>query len=325
MTMQEKLQQLRRPFHPDAITFKPQGKSNAPTMAGLAYADLRVYMERLDEVFGSGWEVSYEPWGLDRIIATVTVTISEPYESVSRSSTGETTSESENQDIGGTVAEAQAFKRACAMLGLGRYLYELPRTYAEWDTQRRCFTPAGLAKLRKPVVEHYERLTGEKIGNAPAPAQEDDSLWATDAPGVAPMDEQFYSDGFTLAEAHAPAKPAGLIIPEGKPAEIYAWISHHNGEPWASDVQRELAIRKLGEALGADPRSKEKCAMLGAPGLALLVGRNLGKSIASHLIDGLAQTKWNKETRTAEPNEKYSQVLVDAVRAIAQANGMSID
>lgn len=315
MSINDKLNQLRRPFHPDAITFKPQGKSNAPTMAGLAYADLREYMERLDQVFGPDWSVSYEPWGIDRIIATVTVG-GEMGMAVSRSSTGETTSESENQDIGGTVAEAQAFKRACAMLGLGRYLYELPRTYAEWDSQRRSFTPAGLAKLRKPVVEHYERSTGEKVGQA-APSQEDDSLWATDAPGVAPMDEQFYSD--------APSKPAGLIIPEGKPAEIYAWIAQHNAEPWASDVQRELAIRKLGEALGADPRSKEKCNMLGGPALALLVGRNLGKSIASHLIDGLAQTKWNKETRTAEPNEKYSQVLVDAVRSIAQANGMSID
>ena len=66
-------------------------------------------MNRLDEVCGSDWSVAYEPWGEDRIICRLTIA------GVTRSSTGETTNESERSEIGGTVAEAQAFKRASAM------------------------------------------------------------------------------------------------------------------------------------------------------------------------------------------------------------------
>jgi hypothetical protein len=136
------LEQLRAPFAPDRITFKP-GKvaRNGGGALGLAYADLRAYQERLDEVAGLDWSVRYRPWG-ERIICELTIC------GVTRASTGEMDDRSERAEIGGTVAEAQAFKRAAAMFGLGRYLYDLPQVWAEYDGVKRQFTEAGLAKLR---------------------------------------------------------------------------------------------------------------------------------------------------------------------------------
>ena len=39
--------------------------------------------------------------------------------------------------IAWTSAVAQSFKRACASFGLGRYLYSLPRLWAEYDPQKK--------------------------------------------------------------------------------------------------------------------------------------------------------------------------------------------
>ena len=44
-----------------------------------------------------------------------------------------------------TSAEAQAFKRACAAFGLGRYLYSFPQTWAPLaDDGKKFVDPAGI-------------------------------------------------------------------------------------------------------------------------------------------------------------------------------------
>lgn len=148
----EMLQKLAKPFHPSQVIWKPGAVKGARALA-LAYADLRAYMNRLDEVCGSDWSVAYEPWGADRLICRLTIL------GVMRSSTGETTNEAERSEIGGTVAEAQAFKRACAMFGLGRYLYNLPTGWADYDPASKKFTEAAKAKLMGILVQHYRRAT----------------------------------------------------------------------------------------------------------------------------------------------------------------------
>ena len=71
------------------------------------------YQNRLDEVCGLAWSVTYTPWG-ERVICHLTIN------GITRSSTGEADSNAEKSEIAGTAAEAQAFKRACSMFGLGR-------------------------------------------------------------------------------------------------------------------------------------------------------------------------------------------------------------
>jgi hypothetical protein len=164
------MEELRRPFHPSHVTWRP-GKigGSSDKAQALAYADLRAYQNRLDEVCGANWSVSYTPWG-ERLVCNLTIF------GVTRSSTGEPDSESERFDIAGTVAEAQAFKRACAMFGLGRYLYNLPSVWAEYDPQRKQFTEQGKAKLSGILTMHYQRSmeadAANGDGEAPEPAEE---------------------------------------------------------------------------------------------------------------------------------------------------------
>lgn len=155
LDLHQVLEELRKPFHPSQVTWKPGAVKGERALA-LAYADLRAYMNRLDEVCGSDWSVNYEPWGSDRIICRLTIA------GATRSSTGETTNESERSEIGGTVAEAQAFKRACAMFGLGRYLYNLPTVWADYDPTTKQFTEKAKAKLTGILVQHYRRATDPK-------------------------------------------------------------------------------------------------------------------------------------------------------------------
>ena len=147
--------ELRRPFHPSMITWRPGSVRKDKTKAlGLAYADLRAYQNRLDELFGFDWTVSYTPWG-ERIICNLTIC------GVTRSSTGEPDSQSERSEIAGTATEAQAFKRACSMFGMGRYLYEFPSPWVEYDGERNQFTDKGLATLESIAKNHYAKWVPE--------------------------------------------------------------------------------------------------------------------------------------------------------------------
>jgi len=151
------LQQLKRPFHPSTISWKPGAltKDKAKCMA-MAYADLRAYQNRLDEVCGLNWGVTYSPWG-ERVICHLTLG------GVTRSSTGEPDSQSERSEIAGTACEAQAFKRACAMFGLGRYLYELPAVWVEFDGSKGGLTEAAKTQLEGRYAAWYAK-TIERMG-----------------------------------------------------------------------------------------------------------------------------------------------------------------
>lgn len=152
----ELIEQLRKPFHPSQVTWKPGAMNEDRTRAlALAYADLRAYQNRLDEVCGMDWSVAYTPWG-ERIICHLTIN------GVVRSSTGESNSQAERAEFGGCAAEAQAFKRACAMFGLGRYLYNLPSLWVEYDAQSRTFSERGRGRLDTIIAQHYKRSTEEQ-------------------------------------------------------------------------------------------------------------------------------------------------------------------
>ena len=201
MDMNQLLTELRQPFHPSHVTWKPGSVNKEQTKAlALAYADLRAYQNRLDEVLGMDWSVTYTPWG-DRIVCHLTIA------GVTRSSTGEADSQSERSEIAGTSAEAQAFKRACAMFGLGRYLYQLPTVWVEYDGKG--FSDRGKARLEGVVVQHYNRVMGGKAIVAELPTASEDepttaaaaipqeTLDAFDALGAA-----LYADQWESVSAH---------------------------------------------------------------------------------------------------------------------------
>ncbi len=100
----------------------------------IPFADPRAYTDRLNSLFTpSGWTRAYETHqmaGLSRQVGgkqvptgKVMVTCVVEIFGIGRhSGTGEAWADDDNALTG---AEAQAFKRACACFGLGRYLYEL--------------------------------------------------------------------------------------------------------------------------------------------------------------------------------------------------------
>jgi hypothetical protein len=199
-TMNYILDELSKPFHPSRVTWRPGALTGKKDKAlALAYADLRAYQNRLDEVCGMDWSVSYTPWG-DRIICHLTIN------GITRSSTGEPDSDSERSEIAGTTAEAQAFKRACAMFGLGRYLYTLPSLWVEYDAPNQRFTEKAKARLHGIIAQHYQRFLDGQTGS-PLSAENDEAPEEVQVVALERPEE---------AEAAHPAVPK---VAEIKPAE----------------------------------------------------------------------------------------------------------
>jgi len=117
----------------------------------VAYADQRAYTDRLNAIVTPlGWTREYtvqtvqnferpqkngdngrETTITAKVLVTCRVTL---FGLGSHSGTGEEWATDENAL---TRAEAQAFKRACSCFGLGRYFYDLPRTWVELDEHNR--------------------------------------------------------------------------------------------------------------------------------------------------------------------------------------------
>mgnify|MGYP006946110877 FL=1 len=123
-------------------------KADTKQALALAYAELRAYQNRLDEVCGLDWSVSYLPWG-ERIICHLTI------HGITRSSTGEPDGDAERREDSGVTAEEMAFKRACACFGLGRYLDNLPVLWVDYDATKEQFTESAKARLFGIVQQHY--------------------------------------------------------------------------------------------------------------------------------------------------------------------------
>jgi hypothetical protein len=140
-------------FKPDAIKWKPQAVKDNRCMA-VAYIDARNVMERLDEVVGPlGWQDSYEVLPSGNVSCRLAVTCQGF--SVTKSDVG---SQSEQPDEGDRfkAAFSDAFKRAAVKFGIGRYLYSLPRTWVDYDPQKR--------RIINPPVIPAHMLPGNEGG-----------------------------------------------------------------------------------------------------------------------------------------------------------------
>jgi hypothetical protein len=122
---------LCAPFPLEVVELKPGAIAEDKRRAlALAYVDARHYQARLDAVVGpDGWQVAYRPWGERAVICALTIL------GVTREDVGEAEKGDPNQ---ATSAAMQAFKRACAAFGLGRYLYtDLPQLWVEAEPRGR--------------------------------------------------------------------------------------------------------------------------------------------------------------------------------------------
>jgi hypothetical protein len=170
---------LHAPFAWDTIDIRPGAagalwaKDGSGALA-LAYADPRVYQARLDAVVGPpNWSVEFLPWGETRLICRLMIF------GIAKSSTGEADPRDPNA---GTVAEAQAFKRACAAFGLGRFLYELPQVWARGSGDSKTFKFDNPDRIIAELRRAYERTHPR-----PADAATSSSVPASSPPTTTPV------------------------------------------------------------------------------------------------------------------------------------------
>ena len=157
--MQQIRAQMAEPFDPGEIKWRVTATSTQQTRNGsvkrgqlVAYADQRAYTDRLNDVFGEwGWTRTYvvqvaqnfervtrqgpksekQSTICAKVVVVSTVTI---LGLGAHTGVGEEWADDENS---ATRAEAQAFKRACACFGLGRYLYDLDKVWEDLDQYGR--------------------------------------------------------------------------------------------------------------------------------------------------------------------------------------------
>jgi hypothetical protein len=143
--IKELVDALEIPFDPSVIEWRVINTSKDKARGQvIPYADQRAYTDRLNTLFTpGGWTRRYSVHtspnferGKDKkIVAKVFVTCDLTIFGIgSHSATGEEWADDENA---GTSAEAQAFKRASACFGLGRYLYYFTGAWVDLDERNR--------------------------------------------------------------------------------------------------------------------------------------------------------------------------------------------
>ena len=164
---------LAEPFPASAVAWRAGSVSRDKKRAqALAYAEPRVYEDRLNEVLGPDWSCRFTSWGEQRLTCELIVRFRDDdgeIREITRTSSGEF--DSGDRVAQGTAAEAQAFKRACSKFGLGRYLYDLPASWVAYDENSRRLTETPTLPARslpKPAA-----LKAEAVREPQAVAAED--------------------------------------------------------------------------------------------------------------------------------------------------------
>lgn len=141
-------ERLRAPFDPAEVDFRIQSKfdrGGKPSAVVVAYIDARTVQDRLDAVVGpQNWAFDWEPVAVVNgtvAAAKGTLTIC----GVSKSDVGDP---GKTEPTKASVSDA--LKRAAVMWGIGRYLYGLPKLYAEIEKRdaAESITRGDLDRLR---------------------------------------------------------------------------------------------------------------------------------------------------------------------------------
>lgn len=185
-TIKVLLEALQIPFDPSLVKWRA---TETQRMRGrlhgfvLPYADPRAYKDRLNLLLTPvGWTDKY---AITTTATKVLVTCELNIQKLGfHSATGEEWSRNENA---ATAAEAQAFKRACACFGLGRYFYFFEGRWLELDGEKRPVTA--------PEIPEWATPDGWKRGLRPSPATpaQPTKKEAAAAPGTNPTEANFQS------------------------------------------------------------------------------------------------------------------------------------
>jgi Rad52/22 family double-strand break repair protein len=148
---------LAAPFADDDVQFKPQAVKGNRALA-IAYIDARAVMDRLDEVLGpANWQDEYHLLPDGAMLCKLSVRVDGEW--IAKTDVG---SPSDQPDGGDRTkaAVSDALKRAAVKLGIGRYLYNLPHQWADYDPVRRQF-------VSPPRLPEWATAKGKAAGPRP--------------------------------------------------------------------------------------------------------------------------------------------------------------
>lgn len=167
----EKYAKLAQPFDLSEIQLKVQATNKDRTRGMVvAYIDARAVIDRLDEVVGpEGWHDTYE------VLTNTTQDGVRLVEVLCRLTVGDVYKEDVGEGDSMKAAFSDALKRAAVKFGIGRYLYRLPKIWAELDQYGNIKDPEGVkAQLfgGKPVqreqAQAQDTRPAQQIGGTKA-------------------------------------------------------------------------------------------------------------------------------------------------------------
>ncbi len=185
ITLDLLVEHLRTPFPPTEIKFLPKSpvqRGDAWICLALPYADKRMYEDRLNALVPGRWSTpAMTPLVAgNKLVIPVTLVIC----GIAHTDVGEAfltslsrKGEPREEENAATEAYSQAFRRACAQFGLGRYLYDLPKAWVPYDPQKR-----AIALSEEELRQLAERLY-RKVGLLPASPAVEVKAAATSNPG----------------------------------------------------------------------------------------------------------------------------------------------
>jgi hypothetical protein len=248
---------LEEPFNPQEIKWRVTNTTKDRARGQvIAYADPRAYTDRLNAIFTvRGWTRKYgveminnverktrqgESQMVGKVVVTCEVSI---YSLGTHSGIGEEWADNENA---GTAAEAQAFKRACACFGLGRYLYDLEGGWVELDNRKQ---PKSTPKLPDWALPKR----GATNGASQKPANPN---------GHAPQNRAAAQDAGTLrARVQALSDQVGFSLSR---SVLMAVAKVDTLEKVATDALETVAT-KLGDTYRGVERLRAAIAIVGQP------------------------------------------------------------
>ncbi|MBI0446859.1 Rad52/Rad22 family DNA repair protein [Deinococcus sp. DB0503] len=144
---------LQAPFPSHLIGWKPQAFTKDRSRALLvAYVDARAVQDRLDAVCPDDWsfEIVVVPGTQTPTVKGRLTVLGVTREDIGEAGEGEA----------GTLkaASSDALKRCAVQFGIGRYLYDLPKTWVDWQGARR--EPTTTPELPEWARPDYERTAG---------------------------------------------------------------------------------------------------------------------------------------------------------------------
>ena len=167
LVIDQVFQDLAAPFPPDQLDWRV-GATTQDKTKGLAlpYLDARAVQRRLDDVIGPPyWETDLKTGGERGLIRSLTIHVGD--RTVTRTDAAGWTTDSDGDPGGMKGAASDSLKRAAALFGVGRYLYDLPRIWVAIEQKGRSYvlkTTPTLPAWALPAAsngQHIDEGTGE--------------------------------------------------------------------------------------------------------------------------------------------------------------------